>query len=103
VPPDPLAVEVSHEDDEGVVQATVRAATVVIGRGADADLRIRDINLARNHCRIESNETGVWAVDLMSSGGIWTEQRERINGRRKLRNGERINLLSGVFVRVRWT
>jgi pSer/pThr/pTyr-binding forkhead associated (FHA) protein len=97
------AVDVSHEDEAGAVKATVRGTRVMIGRGADADLRIRELNLARKHCCIESTEAGVWVVDLMSFAGLWTEQRERIPGRKKLRNGERINLLSGVFIRVRWT
>ena len=46
-------------------------AAMVIGRGADADLRIEDNTLSRRHARIRSTPDGFLAEDLQSTNGTF--------------------------------
>ena len=44
---------------------------VVVGRGRDCDIVIRDSKVSRHHCRIEPTEDGGWRVkDLGSRNGV---------------------------------
>ena len=48
--------------------ALVKPATI-IGRGADADLRLTDHGVSRHHAQVELREGGVWVEDLGSTNG----------------------------------
>ncbi len=44
-----------------------------------------------HHARIESSREGVWIVDLDSTNGTWVND-ERMNGRRKLQEGDVVRI-----------
>ena len=72
------------------------------GRGPEADLTIRNANLARTHCRFEITDDGVYVLDLKSTGGIWDERGERIRSRTRLRDGDRVFVLPELALRTRF-
>lgn len=72
----------------------------MIGRGADCALRIRDANVARTALRLEIIDGAAYAVDMMSTGGIWGDDGKRFS-RKQLVDGERIFVLADVALRVR--
>jgi hypothetical protein len=66
------------------------AATAVIGRGADATIRLQDSSVSRRHAEIRPNADGYVVVDLGSTNGT------RVNGagitERQLRDGDTISV-----------
>jgi diguanylate cyclase (GGDEF)-like protein len=44
---------------------------VVLGRGADCDIRINDHSVSRRHARIQPGADGYYAVDLQSTNGTF--------------------------------
>ncbi len=44
---------------------------VVLGRGADCDIRINDHSVSRRHARIQPGTDGYYAVDLQSTNGTF--------------------------------
>jgi diguanylate cyclase (GGDEF)-like protein len=46
-------------------------APVVLGRGADCDIRINDHSVSRRHARIQPGTDGYYAVDLQSTNGTF--------------------------------
>lgn len=44
---------------------------VVLGRGADCDIRINDNSVSRKHARIQPGADGFYAVDLQSTNGTF--------------------------------
>jgi hypothetical protein len=64
--------------------------SLVIGRGADADLRLSDTGVSRRHAELHVDPDDVTLVDLGSTNGT------SVNGRRvdraRLRDGDRISL-----------
>ena len=57
------------------------------GRSSRCDVRLRDENVSREHCRIERNEFGEWTLlDMSSTNGTWLAD-ARVK-RYRLRDGE---------------
>ncbi len=50
---------------------TLTDAPIVIGRGADCDIRINDHSVSRRHARIQPGADGYYAVDLQSTNGTF--------------------------------
>lgn len=64
--------------------------TLILGRGRDCHIRVRDVQVSRNHCRL-SSQAGTWHIhDLGSINGIY------VNGQRvtscELGNGDQIRI-----------
>ena len=55
--------------DQGLVVNLEPGQQVVLGRGDDCTVAIRDPHVSRNHCRIEVGEDGISLVDTDSSYG----------------------------------
>ena len=51
-------------------QSLAFSAPVVVGRGADCDLRLRDRSISRRHARLEPSGDGWVLVDLDSRNGV---------------------------------
>ncbi|MCW2572613.1 MAG: domain containing protein [Frankiales bacterium] len=85
---------VSGSESGRVVQLT--APSVVIGRGAEADVRLTDTGVSRRHAELQVADDGVTLVDLRSTNGT------SVNGRRvdrvTLTDGDRIGLGTTVLV-----
>jgi diguanylate cyclase (GGDEF)-like protein len=63
----------------------------LLGRGADADIRIPDPSLSRLHARFEREGDALWIMDLESRNGTSVDG-ARISERRKLENGEHVTV-----------
>jgi hypothetical protein len=65
-------------------------AAVVIGRGAEADLRLTDTGVSRRHAELRPAGEGLEVHDLGSTNGTW------VNGQRvqsaSLRDGDRVTV-----------
>ena len=70
---------------------TVEKGEAVLGRSAEADLRIPDPSLSRLHARFEREGESLWVVDLDSRNGTAVDG-SRISDRRKLENGEHVTV-----------
>jgi hypothetical protein len=64
------AIEVTHPDGR---KETVNLTNdrSVVGRGTQADIRIKDSRISREHCAIEIRGDSVYIVDLGGSNGTW--------------------------------
>lgn len=66
---------------------------LVLGRGRTVDVTVDDLNVSREHLRLERDEDAVYAIDLGSRNGTWAGQRRlRSNARDCLRLGEELRL-----------
>ncbi|MGD8807865.1 MAG: FHA domain-containing protein, partial [Chloroflexota bacterium] len=63
-------LEITHPDGRKETIQLVKERTVV-GRGATADIRIRDNRISREHCALELKGDKVYVVDLGGSNGTW--------------------------------
>jgi transcriptional regulator with GAF, ATPase, and Fis domain len=72
-------------------------APLLVGRGADAGLRIQDPSLSARHCRIEPVEDGWKVVDLESRNGTFVN--DVLVQQRLLADGDRLRL-GRVLLRV---
>ena len=70
--------------------------SLVIGRGADADLRLTDTGVSRRHAEIKVDPNGVTLVDLQSTNG--TSVNGRMVDRAELNDGDRISVGTTVIV-----
>lgn len=68
----------------------LRAPGLVIGRGAEADLRISDPGVSRTHLDIVIEDDRVYAVDMGSTNGILVDGRKV--ERAELRDGSTIKI-----------
>jgi pSer/pThr/pTyr-binding forkhead associated (FHA) protein len=63
---------------------------VVLGRSREADVRVADVNVSRQHAELRQEGAGYWIVDLGSTNGL------EVNGKRveraRVRDGDRITL-----------
>jgi pSer/pThr/pTyr-binding forkhead associated (FHA) protein len=64
--------------------------TLILGRARDCHIRVRDVQVSRNHCRL-SSKAGTWHIeDLGSVNGIY------VNGQRvtscDLCNGDQLRI-----------
>src|SRR5947207_14020392 len=50
---------------------TLADAPLVIGRGADCEIRINDHSVSRRHARLQPGADGYYAVDLQSTNGTF--------------------------------
>ncbi len=66
-------------------------ASVVIGRGSDADVRIDDVDVSRRHVRLTVREDGVFVEDLGSRNGVFVDE-ERIAALTPLRVGQILSI-----------
>jgi transcriptional regulator with GAF, ATPase, and Fis domain len=69
---------------------TVERPVVAIGRAVDNDVRLTSALVSRHHCRIQTDDEGVWIEDLASANGTFVNG-ERIT-RRLLVDGDRISI-----------
>jgi hypothetical protein len=70
--------------------------SLVIGRGAEADLRLTDTGVSRRHAELQVDPDGVTLVDLQSTNG--TSLNGRMVDRAQLNDGDRISLGATVMV-----
>lgn len=63
-------IQVKHPDGRTEVVELTRERTIV-GRGADAHIRINDSRVSREHCALEVEGERVYVVDLGGSNGTW--------------------------------
>lgn len=70
---------------------TVDRSHAVLGRGAEADIRIVDPSLSRMHARFDRDGDTLAITDLESRNGSFVDG-QRLRDRRKLRNGELVTL-----------
>jgi len=66
-------LEISLERDQLRQVIRVEGDTVLIGRGADCDVRLEDPLASRRHCRLERLGEEVFLVDLGSANGTWID------------------------------
>ena len=58
---------------------TLTKATIVVGRGSEADLRVDDSDVSRRHCEFTLSPRGLVIRDLGSTHGTWVRGR-RVSG-----------------------
>jgi hypothetical protein len=63
-------LEITHPDGRKEIIQIVNERTV-IGRGANADIRIKDNRISREHCALELKGDKIYVVDLGGSNGTW--------------------------------
>ena len=63
-------IEIVYPDGRTERMQLTRQRTI-IGRGDDADVRIVDNRISRQHCAIEVEGSQVYVVDLGGSNGTW--------------------------------
>ena len=63
-------IEITHPDGTKEVVTLTNERTVV-GRGTNADIRINDNRVSREHCALELKGDKVYVVDLGGSNGTW--------------------------------
>ena len=78
--------------DIGVVVSIPPTRSVVVGRGADADVRIADESLSRRHARFFHLGGGHYVEDLGSTNGVRVEGSQVAGLPRRLAHGERVQL-----------
>ncbi|MDT7547472.1 MAG: hypothetical protein QOE99_3582 [Actinomycetota bacterium] len=74
----------------------LRPPSLVVGRGADADLRLMDTGVSRRHAELRVDDDGVTLVDLKSTNGT-TVNNQRVSSA-LLADGDRIGLGATVLV-----
>ena len=88
-------VELTTGTDRGRVHA-IHGPVTVVGRGAEADLRIPDTGVSRRHAELHLDDGKVTIVDLQSTNGT------TVNGRpidkALLHDGDRLGLGASVLV-----
>ena len=88
-------LELASGTETGRVVA-VREPVLVLGRGADADIRLTDTGVSRRHAELHLDDDKVTIVDLASTNGT------TVNGRpvdkALLHDGDRIGLGASVLV-----
>ena len=65
-------------------------ATMVLGRGENADVRLIEDKMSRNHCRFVIEDDGTYVEDLSSSNGTYVNG-DRVS-RRLLSDGDKIQI-----------
>jgi hypothetical protein len=102
-----LIFSVGGEAAEGSVEArgggrsyVLVDPVTIIGRGHDADLRLSDPGISRQHVRVEVRDDEVWVTDLGSTNGT-TIDGSAISGPTEIGPGQRITIGSTVLVFAR--
>jgi len=78
--------------DIGVVLSIPPTRSIVVGRGADADVRIADKSLSRTHARFFHLGGAHYVEDLGSTNGVRVEGSQVGGLPRRLAQGERVQL-----------
>lgn len=94
--PDPQAIQRSPWFEVGELSFPLTRATTRIGRGSDADLRIDDPGISRNHAEVRVSGGDVTITDLGSTNGIVVDGHRVPQAR--LRDGARVQLGSTTVV-----
>ena len=81
-----------QDQPSNIKKVTVRH-DIVIGRGADCNLRLSAPQVSRRHCFLRVNADGASLTDLDSSNGTW------MNGK-KLSSSKRYNIEDGALLAV---
>lgn len=63
-------IEVRHPDGRRETVTLTRQRTIV-GRSADAHIRIQDTHVSREHCALEIKEGHLYVIDLGGHNGTW--------------------------------
>ncbi len=79
-----------YEGPDGAQRYPVGEASILIGRGTGADLRLGDLSLSARHSRLETSGHGWKIVDLGSRNGTFVN--DVLVKQRKLADGDRIRL-----------
>ena len=79
-----------YEGPDGAQRYPVGQDPIAIGRGASSDIRLGDLSLSGDHCRIEPSGRGWKIVDLGSRNGTFVN--EVLVKQRKLQDGDRFRL-----------
>jgi diguanylate cyclase (GGDEF)-like protein len=74
---------------------------LTVGRGEDADVRIEDAGMSRRHARVMADEGSVAVEDLQSTNGTWVNG-SRVNGRRVLADGDKLQFGTSTVVRFEY-
>lgn len=78
----------------------VAKASVIVGRGSEADVRIDDRDVSRRHCEIVIRSDGIVVRDLGSTHGTWYDGR-RLEGEVLITRRSRIALAeNGIPVEI---
>jgi pSer/pThr/pTyr-binding forkhead associated (FHA) protein len=65
---------------------------LTFGRAGDNSAVLSGDDFASSHhARVEAQRDGIWILDLGSTNGTWVNG-ERMDGRRKLREGDRVKI-----------
>ena len=95
-PPEVVRERVTLTVDGRVVPLTT--SRVVIGRSRECDVRVDDGDVSRRHCEVAQEGSTAWTVaDLGSTNGTEVNG-ERIAGRQRLDDGDRITIGSTELV-----
>jgi pSer/pThr/pTyr-binding forkhead associated (FHA) protein len=87
-----LAIQI-HDDEGGVTAVPLHDGTISIGRREDADIRLTDRNVSREHARLTREGEKVWVEDAGARFGTY------VNGER-LSPRERVPLGPGDIVGI---
>src|SRR5210317_203258 len=63
-------IEIKYPDGRSETVELVKERTVV-GRGADADIRVKDNRVSREHCALELKGEKVYVIDQGGGNGTW--------------------------------
>lgn len=77
-------------DGSSVEQWEITSKPLTIGRGEQADVRIKDERISRQHCQVEPRGASFYVVDLQSTNGTWLNN-ERIT-EKELKPNDKIRL-----------
>ena len=86
--------------DAGLGVSLVLGARVVVGRGAEADLRLGDANVSRVHCAFRCEPLGVVVEDLGSRHGTFLDDARLLRARRAPEGA--LTRLGDTRIEVRW-
>lgn len=84
--PDGCTPRLLWRNDKREVVSLAVINDLVIGRDSGCDLTFADVRLSRRHCKITSNNMGVWVEDLGSTNG--TRVNDRAVRRKRLQDGD---------------
>ena len=73
-------------------------STIVMGRSPQADLKLDDDGISRNHARLRCETGRSWVSDLASRNGTFVNG-ERIDGDVELKDGDKIQVGRGTVLR----
>jgi predicted component of type VI protein secretion system len=79
------------EEQEDKVFVLEEGKNYLIGRVKEADIRLKDIKVSRNHCRVKAKGGKYYVEDVGSRNGTFVNG-ERIKGIVELKDGDQVRL-----------